>query len=271
MSVELPHFQHQTLDLPTLAPLPVAPAVPVAAPPVAPTPSAPPPPVVAAPAPVAVAPPAAPPTSRTAPSAAGTGVAASPAAARRWSVEETERRLLQPQGRDDVARALIDFAAGLVQRAVLFVVRKEEVAAWLWSGNGVDEARLKAVRLSLKPPSLFAGLKEEGAQFRGPLPNLASHQALAACFHSPAISGELLVLPVKVKERLVAALVLSPPWRPGGPAGRSRRPAARDREGRNRLRALHHAVEVAPGMSPSTAALTLPTVAARFAERSLQR
>ena len=109
-----------------------------------------------------------------------------------------------------MARALLDFAAGLVERAVLFVVRKEEAAAWFWSGDGIDEARLKAVRLSVKPPSLFADLQEEGAQFRGPLPNLASHEALAASFASPAISRELLVLPVKVKDRLVAALLVEP-------------------------------------------------------------
>ena len=152
-SVELPHFQHQALDLPTVAAPTVAATAPVATP------------AAAAPAPPAAPPPkppAARPTTKKAP-------ASSPAAPRRRSVEETEQRLVQPEGRDDVARALLDFAAGLVARAVLFVVRKEEAAAWFWSGDGIDEARLKAVRLSVKPPSLFAGLQEEGAQFRGPL------------------------------------------------------------------------------------------------------
>ena len=197
-SVELPHFQHQALDLPTVAAPTAAATAPVATPATAP------------PAPPAE-PPAKPPAARpTTKKAAAPSPAPSPAAPRRRSVEETEKRLVQPEGRDDVARALLDFAAGLVGRAVLFVVRKEEAAAWFWSGDGIDEARLKAVRLSVKPPSLFADLQEEGAQFRGPLPNLASHEALAASFASPAISRELLVLPVKVKDRLVAALLVEP-------------------------------------------------------------
>ncbi len=39
---------------------------------------------------------------------------------------------------------------------------------------------------------------------------LPAHVALAACFAAPAITGEVLVLPVKVKERLVAALFVEP-------------------------------------------------------------
>ena len=93
---------------------------------------------------------------------------------------------------------------------MLFVVRRDEVAAWLWSGGGIEGEKLSALRLNLKQPSLFAGLREAGAYFRGPLSPLPSHLALAACFAAPAITGDLLVLPVKVKERLVAALLVEP-------------------------------------------------------------
>jgi hypothetical protein len=128
----------------------------------------------------------------------------------RRSVDETERRLLQPQGRDDVARAVLDFAAGLLPRAVLFVVRKDEVAAWVWEGPGIDPVRLGALRLSLKKPSLFDGLREKGGSFRGELSKLPSHATLNACFVAPPLAAELLVLPLKVKERLVAGLMLEP-------------------------------------------------------------
>lgn len=257
VSGELPSFQHQTLDLPTLAGAPLsapspavqAPAPPPPAPsrpldkrappplaalapvaPPAPTspadPTPPPAPLdpIAPTAPIAPLPPAAPPAAPAAPRAAAARstatrtdehaalavASATPEAHRRWSVEEAEQRLLLPRERDDVARALLDFAAGLVQRAVLFVVRKEEIAAWLWSGEGIDAAQLAALRLSRRKPSLFAGLKEDGAYFRGPLPPLPAHLALAGCFAAPAIAGDVLVLPVKVKERLVAALLVEP-------------------------------------------------------------
>lgn len=254
VSSELPHFQHQTLDLPIVAP-PVAstaPSAPVdsgapraadsraAAPEPTPAPSsappapakpaapprppkahksagtAPPPasPAVAAPplpSPPAPAAPASPPPTTPPVAPAPEPPAAPTAVPRRWSVGETEKRLLQTRERDDVARAVLDFAAGLAARAVLFVVRKDEVASWLWSGDGIDGARLSAFRLKLDQPSLFAGLREAGAYFRGPLPPLPSNLGLSACFAAPAFAGELILLPVKVKERLVAALLLEPP------------------------------------------------------------
>ena len=196
VSLELPHFQHQTLDLPTLAPMPpISPISPVA----------PPAPAAAASLPIsAAAPPEVPSPGATEP--------APPADAppRRISVEETETRLLRPRERDDVARAVVDFATGLVARVVLFVVRKDGVATWLWAGDGLDAIRLAAWRLRLQQPSLFDGLKEEGGFFRGPLSPLPAHESLAACFTAPAISGDVFVLPLKVKERLVAALLVEP-------------------------------------------------------------
>ncbi len=212
VSLELPHFQHQTLELPTLSPLAPQPAPSGSA---AALPTAPPAPV-AAPAGIPAALPAAtPPAELSAaesvpPAKTQAAPPPPPQSHRRLTVDEAEQRLLQPRERDDVARVLLDFAAGLVPRAVLFVVRKGEVAAWLWSGEGLDPAKLAALRLSLKQPSLFVGLKEEGAHFRGPLSMLPAHVPLAACFAAPAISGEVLVLPVKVKERLVAALLVEP-------------------------------------------------------------
>lgn len=208
VSLELPHFQHQTLELPTLSPLPLQAAssgLAAALPTAAPAPAA---------APAAI-PPAAPPVKLPAaksvlPAQVEEARPPAPQPQRRLTVGEAEQRLLQPRERDDVARVLLDFAAGLVPRAVLFVVRKEEVAAWLWSGEDIDAAKLAALRLSLKQPSLFVGLKEDGAYFRGPLSMLPAHVALAACFAAPALAKDALVLPVKVKERLVAALLVEP-------------------------------------------------------------
>jgi hypothetical protein len=243
VSVELPHFQHQALDLPTLAPMappspaaPRAPAAAAAAGPVAPParevtpPAGPVVPATSAPAPAATPSPPPPPAPTAVPKAQAETKAPAVAKAakvaakskrageepqaasapRRVSVEETESRLLRPRERDDVAHAVVDFAAGLVERVVLFVVRKDGVAAWLWSGDGLDADRLAALRLRLQQPSLFDGLKESGGLFRGPLSPLPAHVELAACFIAPPLSDDVCVLPVKVKERLVAALLFEP-------------------------------------------------------------
>ncbi len=222
VSVELPHFQHQTLELPTFDAPPATKAVRADAP--APPPAAPAAKAVKAPRRAVPAAPAAAVAAAPSPPPAAPAVPASVAPAApeqpsRRSVEATEQRLLQPRERDDVARALHDYAAGVCGRTTLFVVRKEEVAAWLWSGEGIDAPRLAALRLSLKLPSLFDGLREKDAIFRGtPLP-LPSHAALSSCYTKPPLAKDLLVLPVKVKERLVAALLLEP--RPGAAAGLS--------------------------------------------------
>ncbi len=173
--------------------------------------------------PAAVAPPS-PPSARLpspSPSLAKAGPPGSPGAAvakpaeltvaphHRLTVQETEQRLLRPSERDDVARALLDFAAGLAQKTVLFVVRKDEIASWFWSGEGIDEPKLAAFRLPLRQPSVFAGLKQSGAMFRGRLSPMPAHLALVGSLGERALSGSVLVLPVRVKDRLVAALFLA--------------------------------------------------------------
>lgn len=220
ISVELPHFQHEPLDLPAVAPAstpkktpPAAPKARPASPPSAPaTPSAPAagaPPFVAA---AASAKPSPPPAS--APPAAAT-VAPLPAPAPP-TIEEIERRLLLPRERDDVARAIIDFAAGAVERAVLFVLRKDDVSAWLWTGIGLDGDRLAALRFTLPEPSFLDAIRAGEQPFRGGLADLPAHRAVTACFTQPPLGAEVVALPVKVKDRLVAALLFEPKTAAGG-------------------------------------------------------
>jgi hypothetical protein len=221
LSGELPQFQHQSLDLPvSVASIPMAAAggagETAASPSPAPTPGSIPADSVAAPSRAAVAPPAqaASPDTKTAPrSEADDTLELHPDAGgvhRKWSLLETEQRLLRPRERDDVARALLDYAAGLVERAVLFVVRKGEIAAWLWSGEGIDASRLASLRLRMQQPSVFAGLKQGGSASRGQLAPMPAHLAIADCFEHRAIPGTVVVVPVRVKDRLVAALFLEP-------------------------------------------------------------
>ncbi len=192
ISVELPHFQHAPLELPSVA--------------------------VQAPPP-AIEPPAAPPVAAAPPAAAPPSIAAETAPP---SVEEIERRLLLPRERDEVARAIVDFAAGVVGRAVLFVVRKEEVSAWLWTGSGLDADRLAALRFKLGEPSFLEGLREREPAFSGRLAPLPAHRAVAACFTKPPIAAEVRALPVRVKDRLVGALL----FESKSPAGGALAPSA---------------------------------------------
>lgn len=229
ISVELPHFQHAPLELPAVA-VQGPPTSPGAAPKVRPAaaqPAAarPPKPAAGGRARAAeTAPAQAPPKPADDSPAAAPAVAPPPITAETAppSVEEIERRLLLPRGRDEVARAIVDFAAGVVGRAVLFVVRKEEVSAWMWTGSGLDADRLAALRFKLGEPSFLEGLREREPSFGGRLAPLPAHRAVAACFAKPPLAAEVRALPVRVKDRLVGALF----FEPKSPAGGALAPSA---------------------------------------------
>lgn len=127
------------------------------------------------------------------------------------SFDEAEERLLDPADRDAVARVLVDFAATRARRAVILVVRKQEVAAWMWVGEGLDGPQLAAYRSSLREPSIFVSLKEGSGVFRGTLPPMPAHLSLLAAFEPPAGRSELTALPVRVRGRLVAVLLVEAP------------------------------------------------------------
>ncbi len=130
------------------------------------------------------------------------------------SFEEAERRLLEPADRDDVANTLIAFAGEHFQRAVLFVHRRGEISPWRWCDRGVDADRLASFRARLQQPSIFVSLRESEATFRGALPPMPLHLELGACFDPPLRELEIAVVPINLRGRLVAALLVDP-----GPAG----------------------------------------------------
>ena len=129
-------------------------------------------------------------------------------ARRRLSLAEVEKCLLDPADRDDVARNIVDFAAGRVRRAVLLVVRRQELAAWRWGGEGLDAPRLAAYRSSFREPSIFVGLRDGAGVFRGVLPPMPAHVQLLAAFDPPPALVEMTALPIRVRARLVAVLLV---------------------------------------------------------------
>lgn len=126
------------------------------------------------------------------------------------ALTDAEQLLLDPKDRDDVARTLLEFATTRVRRAIMLVVRKQEIAAWVWSGEGLDGPRLAAWRASLDEPSIFLPLQKGSEYFRGALPPVPAHRDLLAAFQPPPEAAELVALPLRVRGRLVAALLVEP-------------------------------------------------------------
>ena len=76
-------------------------------------------------------------------------------------------------------------------------------------GVDINADRLASIRIPLDRPSIFFTLREGGSLLRGPLAELPAHAELRGLLGSAA-SSDLLVLPLRVRERLAAALLIVP-------------------------------------------------------------
>jgi hypothetical protein len=126
------------------------------------------------------------------------------------SLQAVEKRLLEPRDRDQVGDALLDFLAARFLRVVLLVARKDEVASWKWRGEGIDDAHLGAYRVDFQQPSVFLNLRQGSPAFRGALPPMAAHRNLLFCWRDAEPEREVIVAPVRLKDRLVAAIYAEP-------------------------------------------------------------
>ncbi|MFN7940562.1 MAG: hypothetical protein U0X73_03115 [Thermoanaerobaculia bacterium] len=188
-----------------------APAAPEPAAPRAQRPAAAAPATTTPPPPAALVPPVVvekPPLAEPAVARAGSPVSAPPAEP--MTLQAVEKRLLEPRDRDQVGDAVLDFLAARFLRVVLLVVRKDEVASWKWRGQGIDDAHLGAYRIDFQQPSVFLNLRQGSPAFRGALPPMAAHRNLLFCWQDAQPEREVIVAPVRLKDRLVAAIYAEP-------------------------------------------------------------
>jgi hypothetical protein len=134
-------------------------------------------------------------------------VAAVPPPPRPLSWAEAERRLLEPEDVDAVGATVADFAAGRADTVALFQVRRQEIVGW--TGRGLDAVRLAALRVELDRPSIFFTLHEGAPLHLGPLSDLPAHAQLRSVLGSAVAAHELAVLPLRVRDRLVGALLVA--------------------------------------------------------------
>ena len=109
--------------------------------------------------------------------------------------------------RDEIAHAVLLYLRKRFQRVLLFMVRGGEVAGWVGAGAGVDGDALESFAVDFGRPSLFLNLREGSPFYRGPLPRMDSHQALAKLWGG-RFPKECLLLPVRLRDRLVAVIYL---------------------------------------------------------------
>ena len=119
--------------------------------------------------------------------------------------EEAEKGLAEVSDRDEAARLLVDFLRQELERVILFAVRRDATTGWTGDGDDLTEERIAALRIPLDQPSLFLNLRQGSAFHLGTLPALPAHRPLVSLLGGEA-PEECLLLPVRIGERMVAAI-----------------------------------------------------------------
>jgi type IV pilus assembly protein PilB len=105
-------------------------------------------------------------------------------------------------GRDEIARAVLDYVGQLAGRVVFFVVKKTLLVGH--DARGFDVGAVRHVAVSMEAPSLFRDVVASRLPYRGPLPETAANRAFAHALGG--LSSEVLLMPIAVRTRIVALL-----------------------------------------------------------------
>ena len=159
--------------------------------------------------------------------ALGAGPGEAPPSPSLASLPELEEALTAAAGRDEIGRLVVAFLAPTYRRVALLQVVRERVAGWLAQGEGIDPERFARFAVGFDQPSVFLNLRQGSGLHLGPLADMPAHRELAACWGGQ-LPRECLLLPVRLRDRLVTVLYLDAA---GGPLGRV------DLEGLQRLAA----------------------------------
>ncbi len=116
------------------------------------------------------------------------------------------RRLQRVTHRDEIGQALLSFALAHLTRIALFAVHKDRILGWMARGQGVVTEDLQSAVVPLDQPSLLLNLAQSGGYYLGNVPAGDANRVLAESLGQP-VPTDLVVVPVRVKDRAVAFLV----------------------------------------------------------------
>ena len=133
------------------------------------------------------------------------------------TIDEVEAAFSRTHEREEVARIALGFLARGYRRSALFQVAKDKASSWIGQGE-LDLPIFQKFSIGLDQPSVFLNLRNGSNLHIGPLPPMPAHRELARAW-----GGELprdsVVLPVRIKDRLVAVLYADGGLKPAKGAG----------------------------------------------------
>ena len=119
--------------------------------------------------------------------------------------------LKEVRHRDQVGDLLVRFASRYLDRVCLFAIHRGRAVGWLGRGPGVVVDDVQSAEVGLDSHFRLREVAERGQAWVGPLP--AGDEALTRLFSDPP-AVEVVVVPVRVKDRTVAILVGDNPGEP---------------------------------------------------------
>ncbi len=114
-------------------------------------------------------------------------------------------RLAQATSRQELGRALLRYAGGMLDRAALFVVQGGQAVGWLALGDREVRERIGELSFPLTEKGVLAEVARTQAVYVGPLPEGPENQPLREVLGTPA-ARTACVLPVTYENRTVLLL-----------------------------------------------------------------
>ena len=111
--------------------------------------------------------------------------------------------LLRAHHRDEVGRLLVEYARRHLDRVLLLSLHRGAARGWMASGEALVTDDIQTLEIPLHQSGILADLAAAPGVHVGPIPNVESHASLLEALGEPA-PVEAIVLPVRVKERVIA-------------------------------------------------------------------
>jgi hypothetical protein len=113
-------------------------------------------------------------------------------------------RLRAAHHRDEIAAAVLDYVALLMRRGAFFVMKKSILIGHDARGIDIEGSTVRKLVINVEAPSLFRDVIASRLPYRGPLPETPANRAFAHAIGG--VSSEVLVMPIAVRDRIIALL-----------------------------------------------------------------
>ena len=113
-------------------------------------------------------------------------------------------RLRAAHHRDEIAAAVLDYIALMMRRGAFFVMKKSILIGHDARGADLDGSTVRKLVINVEAPSLFRDVIASRLPYRGPLPETPANRAFAHALGG--VSTEVLVMPIAVRDRVIAVL-----------------------------------------------------------------